>query len=108
MATPGMNVERGEQGGARMPGVVDGDTTDPGPGTASLETPVEVARLVRRPRQGREHEPGFRPLVGGHPGRVLIFLPHSQGGHTDARQGKRGVRGFGLGSTMKQLPANAL
>jgi hypothetical protein len=26
---PGMNVERGEQGGARMPGVVDGDTTDP-------------------------------------------------------------------------------
>jgi hypothetical protein len=29
---PGMNVERGEQGGARMPGVVDGDTTDPGPG----------------------------------------------------------------------------
>jgi hypothetical protein len=51
MATRGMNVERGEQGGARTPGVVDGDTTDPGPGTANGKAPVEVARLVRRPRQ---------------------------------------------------------
>jgi hypothetical protein len=62
-----MNVERREQSGAHMPGVVDCNTTDSGPGAASLKAPVEVARLERRPRQGREHEPGFGPVVGGYP-----------------------------------------
>src|ERR1039457_414048 len=50
----GMHVERGEQRGACMSRVMDGDAPNARLGAACLETPVEVARLEGRTGPGRE------------------------------------------------------